>query len=103
MDAGDMGDRLERVLLTEEQIQDRLRELGAQIWADYAGRDLLLVGILKGAVLVMADLMRTLPGSVKMGVSSGPSVPWPCGVPGCIATLVKSTVPSRESTDFTVS
>ncbi len=66
MDAADMGTKLERVLYTEEQIQQRLQELGAQIWADYEGRELLLVGILKGAVLVMADLMRTLPGSVKM-------------------------------------
>ena len=44
-----------------------------------------------------------LPGSVKIGVRSGPSVPWPWGIPGCIATLVNSTVPSRESTAFTVS
>jgi hypoxanthine phosphoribosyltransferase len=61
-----MGADLERVLITEEQIQNRLEELGAAIWADYEGKDLLLVGVLKGAVLVMADLMRTLPGSVPM-------------------------------------
>ncbi len=61
-----MADKLERVLLTEEQIHQRLEELAQQIWRDYEGKDLLLVGILKGAVLVMADLMRHLPGSVKM-------------------------------------
>ncbi len=61
-----MQGNLERVLLTEEQIQGRLRELAGQIWADYDGKDLLLVGILKGAVLVMADLMRDLPGTVRM-------------------------------------
>ncbi|HRW18792.1 MAG TPA: hypoxanthine phosphoribosyltransferase [Dermatophilaceae bacterium] len=66
MDAEDMADKLERVLLTEEQIHQRLEELAQQIWRDYEGKDLLLVGILKGAVLVMADLMRHLPGSVKM-------------------------------------
>ncbi len=66
MDAEHMEGRLERVLLTEEQIQTRLGELAAAIWADYAGKDLLLVGILKGAVLVMADLMRAMPGSVRM-------------------------------------
>ena len=66
MDAEHMGDSLERVLLTEEQIHARLAEMAAQIWADYEGKDLLLVGVLKGAVLVMADLMRALPGSVPM-------------------------------------
>jgi hypoxanthine phosphoribosyltransferase len=66
VDAEHMQGNLERVLLTEEQIQGRLRELAGRIWADYEGKDLLLVGILKGAVLVMADLMRDLPGTVRM-------------------------------------
>ncbi|KNX39114.1 hypoxanthine phosphoribosyltransferase [Luteipulveratus halotolerans] len=66
MDASHMGDDLEKVLYTEQQIQDRLAELGEQIWNDYEGKGVLLVGVLKGAVLVMADLMRTLPGSVPM-------------------------------------
>jgi len=66
VDAADMEAKLERVLLTEDQIQTRLRELATLIWADYEGRELLLVGVLKGAVLVMADLMRDLPGSVRM-------------------------------------
>ena len=61
-----MGADLEKVLFTQEQIHDRLTELGEQIWADYEGKDLLLVGVLKGAVIVMADLMRALPGSVPM-------------------------------------
>lgn len=66
MDAEHMGADLERVLLTEEQIQQRLAELAEQVWADYEGQDVLLVGVLKGAVLVMSDLMRALPGSVEM-------------------------------------
>ena len=61
-----MEGSLERVLLSEEQIHARLAEMAEQIWADYEGKDLLLVGVLKGAVLVMADLMRALPGSVPM-------------------------------------
>ena len=61
-----MGDDLERVLLTEEQIQTRLDEMAAQIDADYAGRDVLLVGVLKGAVMVMADLARRLHTPVNM-------------------------------------
>ncbi len=66
VDAADMGDDLERVLLTEEQLQGRLDELAEQIDADYAGRELLLVGVLKGAVMVMADLARRLHTSVQM-------------------------------------
>ncbi len=66
MDATDMGADVERVLLTEQQILERIDELGATISADYAGKDLLLVGVLKGAVLVMADLMRAIPQSVPM-------------------------------------
>lgn len=61
-----MGDDLERVLLTEEQLKSRLDEMAAQIDADYAGRELLLVGVLKGAVMVMADLARRLHTSVQM-------------------------------------
>ncbi|HQY33603.1 hypoxanthine phosphoribosyltransferase [Actinotalea sp.] len=66
MDPSDMGDDLERVLLTEAQLQGRLDELAAQIDTDYAGRDLLLVGVLKGAVMVMADLVRRLHTPVEM-------------------------------------
>jgi hypoxanthine phosphoribosyltransferase len=66
VDAEHMGADLEKVLLTEEQILSRLDELAQEIWKDYEGKDLLLVGVLKGAVMVMADLMRALPGSVPM-------------------------------------
>ena len=66
MDPADMGDDLERVLLSEEQLHQRLDEIAAQIDADYAGKDLLLVGVLKGAVMVMADLARRLHSSVQM-------------------------------------
>jgi hypoxanthine phosphoribosyltransferase len=49
---------IERVLVTEDEIQDLLRNVGAQITRDYEGLDLLLVGVLKGAFVVMADLAR---------------------------------------------
>ena len=61
MDAAHMGADLERVLVSEEEIQTRLGELAEEIATEYAGKDLLLVGVLKGAVMVMADLMRALP------------------------------------------
>jgi hypoxanthine phosphoribosyltransferase len=62
----DIESELEHVLLTEEQIHARMRELAAQIDSDYEGKDLLLVGVLKGAVMVMADLARSLHRSVDM-------------------------------------
>src|SRR6478609_5577835 len=61
-----MGDDLERVLHDEKEIQTRIGEITAQIDADYEGKDLLLVGVLKGAVMVMADLARRLHSSVQM-------------------------------------
>ena len=66
MDATDMGSDLQQVLITEEQIGQRLDEMAAQIDADYEGRTPLLVGVLKGAVYVMADLSRRLHMSVPM-------------------------------------
>ena len=66
MDASDMGADLLEVLITPEQLQARITELAAEIDADYAGRDLLLVGVLKGAVMVMADLARAMHLPVSM-------------------------------------
>ena len=51
---------LAHVLLTEEQISDRIAAIAAEIDEAYQGRDLLLVGVLNGAVMVMADLARAL-------------------------------------------
>jgi hypoxanthine phosphoribosyltransferase len=51
---------VESVLIDEETLQSRIAELGEEISADYAGRDLLLLGVLKGAVFFMSDLMRRL-------------------------------------------
>ena len=66
MDAGDMGPSLKEVLITSDQLSKRTAELAAQIDADYAARDLLLVGVLKGAVMVMADLARAMHLPVQM-------------------------------------
>jgi hypoxanthine phosphoribosyltransferase len=68
-----MGRDLEKVLLSDDQIQGRLAELAVEIAEAYEGKDVLLVGVLKGAIMVMADLMRHLPFSVPvdwMAVSS---------------------------------
>src|ERR1700689_5004488 len=66
MDAADMGSGLKEVLITSEQLGRRTAELAAQIDADYADRDPLLVGVLKGAVMVMADLARAMHLPVQM-------------------------------------
>ena len=66
MDAKHIEDDLVEVLLTEEQIQTRLAERADEVWEHYEGKDVLLVGVLKGAVMVMADFMRHLPGSAPM-------------------------------------
>ncbi len=60
MEPSDILSDLEHVLLTEAEVQARLAEIAAQVDADYEGRDLLLVGVLKGAVMVMADFARSL-------------------------------------------
>jgi hypoxanthine phosphoribosyltransferase len=61
------------VLIDQETLASRVAELGAEVSADYVGRDLLLIGVLKGAVFFMADLMRhlTVPCEVDfMAISS---------------------------------
>ena len=52
---------LGEILVGEEELRKRVAELGREIASDYEGRDLLLIGVLKGAVFFMADLMRELP------------------------------------------
>jgi hypoxanthine phosphoribosyltransferase len=61
------------VMYTAEQIRDRIAELGRELTAEYAGKDLVLVGILKGSVIFLADLMREIDLTLKidfMAVSS---------------------------------
>jgi hypoxanthine phosphoribosyltransferase len=55
-----LDEGVERILIDAETLQARVRELGVEISRDYEGRDLLLIGVLKGAVFFMADLMREL-------------------------------------------
>jgi hypoxanthine phosphoribosyltransferase len=66
MDAAHVDSDLVNVLFTEEQIQAKLAEMARKIEADYEGQDLLVVGVLKGAVMVMADLARSLDRHVEM-------------------------------------
>ncbi len=66
MQLTDIADDLDSTLYTEKQIHDKIAELAARIDADYAGETLLLVGVLKGAVMVMADLARALTLPIEM-------------------------------------
>ncbi len=68
----DMNRDIDHILVSEQQLRDKVAELGAAISRDYAGRDLLLVSILKGAVVFMADLMRavTIPCGIDFMVVS---------------------------------
>jgi len=53
-------DRVEKILLTAQEIRARVLELGKEISNDYRGRDLVIVGILKGAVVFLSDLLRNI-------------------------------------------
>ena len=55
-----MRNDLESILITEEQLQQKVQELGRQIAADYSDKNLLMVSVLKGSILFMADLMRAI-------------------------------------------
>ena len=66
MDLSAVGSDVERVIATEEQLHNRIKELAAQVDADYAGKDLLLVGVLKGAIMAMADLTRAMQRHIEM-------------------------------------
>ena len=57
---------IERVIVTEEQLQTRIKELAIEVGKDYEGKDLLLVGVLKGAVMAVADFSRALQRHVDM-------------------------------------
>lgn len=59
-------DMIQEVLVSEEQISARIKELGKQITQDYKGKDLLVIGVLKGAWVYLADLMREVDVNVQV-------------------------------------
>jgi len=66
VDLSAVGNDIERVVATEEQLKAKVKELAQRVDEDYRDRDLLLVGVLKGAVMAMADLARALQRHVEM-------------------------------------
>ena len=61
-----MNEKIESVLISEQEIQQRIKELGQQISKDYAGRNLLLLGVLKGAVVFLVDLAKAIDLPLQM-------------------------------------
>ena len=61
-----MLQNISRVLVSEEQIQSRVKELAAEISADYAGKDPIFVGVLKGVVMFYADFVKNFTGPCQM-------------------------------------
>lgn len=57
-----------KILLSEDALRARIRELGVQLTRDYAGRRLLIVGVLKGSLIFMADLLRAIGAEVDVHV-----------------------------------
>jgi hypoxanthine phosphoribosyltransferase len=66
LDLEAVSSEITKVLVTEEQIKTRIAELAKEIDSHYAGKNLLLVGVLKGAVMFMADMSRALQTRVQM-------------------------------------
>lgn len=66
MELAAIDGEIERVIVSEHDLQKRMKELADQITSDYQGRDLLLIGVLKGAVMAMADLSRYIERHVEM-------------------------------------
>ena len=66
MDLATVGTDVEKVIATEEQLKNRIAELAAQVDADYKDKNVLLVGVLKGAIMAMADLTRAMQSRIEM-------------------------------------
>lgn len=89
---------IERVLFTEEQIADRIREVAAQISRDYNGRTLKLIGVLKGSVFFLTELARHLEVPVKIDFLAISSFSNRSGAPGLVR-IAKDLDDSIEGED----
>mgnify|MGYP000181439163 CR=1 FL=1 len=66
MDLAAVGTDVEKVIATEEQLSAKIAELAARVDADYKDKNVLLVGVLKGAIMAMADLTRAMQTHIEM-------------------------------------
>src|ERR671915_2014794 len=94
-------DAIGEILVQADELQHRIKEMAAEISRDYAGRDLLLIGVLKGAVFFLADLMRHLDMHCEvdfMAVASYGSSPESSGV----VRILKELHPPPEGGDVLI-
>src|SRR5580658_615572 len=89
---------IERVLFTEEEIERRIRRVAAEISAHYAGRELKLVGVLKGSVFFLAELARELTVPVRVDFLAISSFANQKGAPGMVR-IAKDLDDSIEGED----
>ena len=61
-----MNNDIKEVLFSEDELSDRVRQMGAKISNDYSGKELILIGVLKGSVIFMADLLKEITIPCKM-------------------------------------
>lgn len=80
---GGLPESCDRILLGEEQIQDKVRELGRQIAVDHAGEDLRLITVLKGGLFFLADLARAIDAPLSIDFLA--VSPYTVGVGGAVA------------------
>jgi hypoxanthine phosphoribosyltransferase len=92
------GPAIERVLFSEDELERRIRSLAAEISVDYAGRELKLVGVLKGSVFFMTQLARELTVPVKIDFLAISSFANQQGAPG-IVRIAKDLDDSIEGED----
>lgn len=91
---------IERILFTPEEIRTRVTEVGEQISADYVGREPLMIAVLKGSVMFLADLMRAMSIHAQMDfLSIAPFIPG--GEPGLVR-VIKDLDQSIEARDVIV-
>ncbi|MFM7055521.1 MAG: hypoxanthine phosphoribosyltransferase [Planctomycetota bacterium] len=90
-----------RVLITEERIDQRVRELGAEISADYAGRPLTVLGVLTGSIILLADLIRATSVPLRVALISASSYGGTRTTPGELR-INSSLVPDLRGRDVLV-
>ena len=90
-----MDNDIDHILVSEDALKAKVNELGAQISRDYAGKDLLLVSILKGSVVFMADLMRAvqIPCAIDFMVVSSSGGAHTCSQGPCKVTQDPGAAP----------
>lgn len=90
------------ILITEEQIRAKVAELGAQLSADYAGRSLTLVSVLKGSLPFMADLMRQISVPVTIDLMEVSSYGGPSTETSGLVRILKDLSASIEGKDVVI-